>query len=457
VGRRQAYVAARSQAWRPILHGALAREAKRSISRIAASLETPSAPRIRHEELFPHSLAYGDAGIGLFFCYLARTQRAPRATAVARRRLSNALAGLGAVTMGPDLFHGFSGVLWCHEHARPFLWSGMRRTRSEANAFLQADQVLDRWVRTADSAELMFGVGGLCIYALERRGRNPRRLLRSAVQGLLRLARPREHGLAWPVPPKAAALIADDADSHGEHELATFLRAAGVYKPGVAHGTAGVLLALMSAWPIAGTARLREVMSLGANQLMLSAREKRHAAFPFVMGHADDQEQSGWCNGDLGIAAALVFVAVRLRRRDLYEFGLRVALSEAGRQRNDLEWFGRSNPILCHGHAGRAHLLNRLYQLTGISTFKSSAIAWYENVLALAQRNQGVGGFVVLERLAEPKSVAGFLMGAAGIGLSLLAGCSTVLPNWDRLLIGYPPSSAEFRVWEKAEFRGRTL
>jgi lantibiotic modifying enzyme len=98
---------------------------------------------------------------------------------------------------------------------------------------------------------------------------------------------------------------------------------------------------------------------------------------------------------------------------------------------------GAVDPGLRQGAAGIAHLCNRLFQATGEEPFADAARAGFGRVLETRRRDEGIGGFQV-----NP----GFLNGAAGIGLALLAAISAVEPAWDRLLPELIPSGPSRRA-----------
>ena len=98
---------------------------------------------------------------------------------------------------------------------------------------------------------------------------------------------------------------------------------------------------------------------------------------------------------------------------------------------------------LCHGAGGVAHLFNRMSQATGEERLAAAARSWYAAALAFRQPGLGVGGF--RSWAADPSGALGwrndpgFLEGAAGVGLALLAAVSPVDPAWDRLLLAATP------------------
>jgi hypothetical protein len=102
---------------------------------------------------------------------------------------------------------------------------------------------------------------------------------------------------------------------------------------------------------------------------------------------------------------------------------------------------------LGQGAAGIAHLRNRLFHATGEEPFADAARAGFGRILETRRPDEGIGGFKtrVLDDWGRPvwTDDPGFLNGAAGIGLALLAAISSVEPAWDRLLLEpLPPGRA---------------
>jgi hypothetical protein len=99
---------------------------------------------------------------------------------------------------------------------------------------------------------------------------------------------------------------------------------------------------------------------------------------------------------------------------------------------------GAVDPGLRQGAAGIVHLGNRLFQATGEDSFADAARAGFSRLLETRRPDEGIGGFEV--RLLDGRQRLvwtddpGFLNGAAGVGLALLAAISSVEPAWDRLL-----------------------
>jgi hypothetical protein len=77
-----------------------------------------------------------------------------------------------------------------------------------------------------------------------------------------------------------------------------------------------------------------------------------------------------------------------------------------------------------------------MHQATGEDWLADAARAWFARALDMRQPN-GVGGFLGYTPSAEApwRPETGLLTGAAGIGLALLAACTSVEPEWDRVLL----------------------
>ena len=101
---------------------------------------------------------------------------------------------------------------------------------------------------------------------------------------------------------------------------------------------------------------------------------------------------------------------------------------------------------LCHGAAGLAHIYNRAYQATGSESLRDAACTWFGRALEMRVPGQGVGGYSCFDLDSHGKYVLvdhpGFLTGAAGIGLALLAAILPVQPAWDRILLLSGPSDS---------------
>jgi hypothetical protein len=96
---------------------------------------------------------------------------------------------------------------------------------------------------------------------------------------------------------------------------------------------------------------------------------------------------------------------------------------------------------LCHGAAGLAHLLNRVYQSTGDRILGEGAKVWFARSLSMMEKRDNSGG--ILFWVDEPlvwRADRTLLNGATGLMLALTAAVSNVAPMWDRMFGLMPPS-----------------
>jgi hypothetical protein len=88
-----------------------------------------------------------------------------------------------------------------------------------------------------------------------------------------------------------------------------------------------------------------------------------------------------------------------------------------------------------------------MYQTTGDRELAEAARIWFGQVFALRRPGNAIAGFPAWDISPTGAETwvesAGFLMGAAGVGLALLGAVSPVEPAWDRLLlVSLPPLDA---------------
>jgi len=276
--------------------------------------------------------------------------------------------------------------------------------------------------------DLIGGIVGLGVYALERvPAPQARRLLEEVIDCLDQLAEQVGPGIAWrttgfPSPPDA------ERYPDGRNDL------------GMAHGAAGVV-GLLAAAQEAGIGRERTQSLLeGAVNWVLGQRlpPGQGSLFPYwaAPGERSRPARTAWCYGDPGIAVALLLAARAAGRADWEDAALETARAAS---RRPPEETGIVDCGLCHGAGGVAHIFNRLFQLSGDDEFADAARFWFAWTLEQRRPDGDLGGFLSLEtgqRAADGwRPVPGFLTGAAGIGLALLAGTSRIEPGWDRVML----------------------
>jgi hypothetical protein len=381
--------------WRPLLTGEPASRAWRIIDDIADTLADTTLGD-------DGSLLSGSAGRAIFHAYLARA-RGDDATqiALAEDALAHASEWLGGSEVGPGLFVGFTGVAWTLSHL-----PGRVLPPNEDDPAEEIDEVLESLLAESATAllpDLLYGLVGIGLYALERLPRPRARRILAAVFGALEAqATVDDTGACWWQRESDGTMVVNLGVAHGTPAVAAVL--AGAAAAGVGDGRATPLAEAAMRWWLA---RCTTAMTGG---------------LPL---HVDDQlppkpARPSWCYGSPGVAGALATSAAYLSRDDWRERALSLARHAAACPPDRIPIV---DACLCHGSSALAHLYGRLQQRTGDPVLGEAARFWLERTLNM-QRPSG----------------AGWLEGSSGVGLTLLAAVSDVEPAWDRLLIASPVS-----------------
>jgi lantibiotic modifying enzyme len=436
--------------WLPLLSGDLAAQAREAIAEIAVGLPgsppwMPGPLDAEGETAWCASLASGDAGHALFYAYLAFHQERtgeemgvradPAETAL--ELLDHATDAAAATPMNESLFSGFPGVAWVTDHlsGRLFETAG-EDPNQEVDETLLTLLSNPGWPREYD---LINGLSGLGVYALEGLPRpTAAACMERIVQRLAERADRTGEGIAWFSPPEVLPAFQREEYPYG------------LYNLGASHGVAGIIAVLGAACRTRVAAIAARRLLTGAVEWLLARRTRRkNSSQGFIFPHflhpdvASRPSRLAWCYGDLGMAATLL-VAARAAGEPAWEReALAIALQAATRS---IEGSGVRDACLCHGAAGVAHLFNRLYQATGEEPLAAAARVWFAHALKVRQPGSGVGGFRSwssdLSGVSDWRNDPGFLEGAAGVGLALLAAVSPVDPEWDRLLLAATPPAA---------------
>ncbi|HEX5715051.1 MAG TPA: lanthionine synthetase C family protein, partial [Thermoanaerobaculia bacterium] len=223
----------------------------------------------------------------------------------------------------------------------------------------------------------------------------------------------------------------------------------GYYNLGVAHGVPGVIALLADACRLGIRQHRARPLLEGAVRWLVPQHlgERRGACYPSWVEPGIEPQPSriAWCYGDPGIAATLLYAARALGMEEWESTALAIATHAARAVPEDT---GIRDAGLCHGAFGLAHIYNRIHQAAGGELFADAARQWYRLGLEMRRAEGGIAGFqswlpgpdMQLGWAADP----GFLTGAAGIGLALLAAVTSIEPEWDRLLlVAIPPRDYE--------------
>lgn len=418
-------------AWRPVLDGPAAEQASAAVEAITAGLSgaLPSvedaAPALLPRHVWLES---GRSGLALFYAYRARSSGGLGAAEEAATLLGTTLVTAPNLGLGPSLVSGVAGIGWAAAHLQRLGITADDGRAEAACAWADARiaAALDRPAEadTPDAYDLLYGLVGLGVYALERLPEpSAVTLLTRLVERLRDQAEEHPDGITWWTPP---------VHTHYPH---------GWYNLGLAHGVPGIVafLGLVCAANVA--AAIAWPLLDGAVSWLLAQRLPDEAGprFPpyLIEGTARSPSRLAWCYGDPGVAAALL-VAARAVGQPAWEQEA-IALA-VGAARLPLAESGVIDAPLCHGAVGLGHVYNRIYQATGEARLGEAARVWLERGLAMRRPGGKLGGFYALVPDTDGQTTRrvayrGILQGAAGIGLALLAATTDVEPTWDRILL----------------------
>jgi lantibiotic biosynthesis protein len=417
--------------WRPILSGATAEQALQAVETIAKAIaSTPLLPGDRDP-----SLGKGQAGLALFYSWLARTRRTAQADVMARECLDRAIEGMSTQTMNASLYGGFTGVAWATDLVDGLLDPDAEdRSETVDDALLRLLSRADEWAAPYD---LVVGLTGLGVYALRRYPRPAAiECLRRIVELLRESAQRDEQGLYWWTPP---------AELHEEWQKEY---PSGRADLGVAHGMAGPI-ALLGCIYGAGIeqATARPLLQDAVAWLFAhSVPTEASPTFPLWVapGFQPYPARCAWCYGDPGIATALLTAARGVGNAGWAQTAVALARRAADRPASET---GVVNACFCHGAAGLAHLYNRMYQATGQPTLERAAVYWLERTLAFYRRATENGDSWVRgswDAAQEERwtwTGIELVEGAAGVALVLLAAATSVEPTWDSMFLVSDPRS----------------
>jgi lantibiotic modifying enzyme len=418
--------------WKPLLDGRVADDALKAIWDIAHDL--------RSAEGRGYPTLDGDSGLAIFFAYLAQATDNDELAEAAVGCLDRALETVARQPTPPALYGGLSGPGWVLEHLQGRLLEEPPDDGDPGDdlAAILLEHLRLRQPDPSHDYDLISGLVGLGVYALEAL---PRRAaaecLEILVEHLEAISEESNGGVRWFTPPN---LLPDH-----QREVAPN----GYWNLGVAHGIPGVV-GVLTRIHAAGLARERVRPLVGkAVQWILDQQTERNgldSCIPtWIADGGDNPSRPGpaWCYGDLGVAAVLALAGRLMDEVTWVTEAVEMAKYAAARSMTP-HW--RTDTGLCHGAAGIAHLLNRIWQATGSTGIESAARHWFERLLEQRDSEQGYGGFLALHPTPEDvnqlrwEEDPTFLTGSAGIGLALMGAVFPLEPDWDRLLlVNIPP------------------
>ncbi|MFK7750121.1 MAG: lanthionine synthetase LanC family protein [Kordia sp.] len=141
-----------------------------------------------------------------------------------------------------------------------------------------------------------------------------------------------------------------------------------------------------------------------------------------------------WCYGDLGILTVLYSSGEVLKDANLKAEVVQMLLNTT--LRKDMDMSMMNDIWLCHGTVGAAHIFQRLYKTTEIADFKFAADFWFRKTLEqLDKGSPQIKASHTRSGSYARKDLTGFLIGYAGLGLSLLSKLPEADLDWDSMIL----------------------
>lgn len=397
--------------WTPLLTGADADRAlqvladlQRPFARLAARLDSRTA---RATSRRARSLSSGLPGIALACAYADAVQPDRGWSELAERTLAAALETARDIT-GVGLFSGVAGLSWVTTHLLDDAGEG---PIDGVDAI-----ILDALTRGELPFDLVSGVAGIGVYALERLPRpSAAELARAAIRILGERADHTPSGITWKTPARfvESSLRSDHPD--------------GYHNPGMAHGVAGVV-GFLAAAVRRGFSEAVPLLEPAATWLW------RHR----TLRASARRSRDAWCVGAPGMALALHATGVALDDSRWTARALELARAAAQQNPSDANLEDAS---LCHGDAGVAHVFLRLYQSTGDPVLRDAARRPLRRLVRRGRSRRTLAQ-LAYQRFTptgrRPAVVLGWLNGLAGVVLVLCAALCEAEPAWDRLLLASP-------------------
>ncbi|MEV5240429.1 lanthionine synthetase C family protein [Streptomyces cinnamoneus] len=364
-------------------------------------------------------LAGGGPGLALVYDQLDRCRPGEGWGAMADGYLAASARGTERLrTTAPGLHAGPAGMAFA---ARCLARPSPLDARAE-------DEALRRGLTRTEDAhgvawrdfDVIHGLAGTGALLLCRAGesRHAERSLRAVLTALVALCGERAGVPHWFTP---AAALRDDALRE------RFPR--GALNWGMAHGIAGPLALMALAW----SAGVRmpgqdEALRRTADRLLACRTEDAQGPdWPGITGldgtpDPRPRRTASWCYGTPGVARSLWLAGTALGDASLREtalWAMKAALCRAAGQPG-----AGPSPGLCHGLAGLLQITLRFAHDTGEAEFRRAAT---DLTVRLSRSREHEGN--------PAQDGPGFLNGAAGALLALLAATTDNAPGWDRALL----------------------
>ncbi|MFF4403376.1 lanthionine synthetase C family protein [Streptomyces sp. NPDC001404] len=403
--------------WTPAVSGKSAEAALRLVAALAGPPRATPA-RVRPD------LAGGGAGLALAYHQLDTYRPGEGWGAMADGYLTAAAAGAASTgTTGPGLYGGLSGPAF----AACSLTDRHQDLLTDLDARIAA-AATGQAARCTGGVhgvpyrifDVISGLTGTGAHLLGRAGDDPAAAgaLRAVLTALVTLSGERAGVPHWFTPVEA---LRDD------EQRSRFPR--GALNCGLSHGMAGplALLSLAMADGMRVPGQEEAVRRVVDRLLMQRIDDAWGPDWPDLAGvtgilNSTPAPHSSWCYGSPGVARSVWLAGTALDDPALQALAVRAV--KAALRRPAARRAAGTTPGLCHGLAGLLQITLRFAHDTGDPEFARAAV---ELTVQLSQCADRGGGFA--------QDGPGFLEGAAGVVLALLAATTRNAPTWDRVLL----------------------
>lgn len=392
---------------------------------IRAKLDEIAVSLTQYRESLPPGfpgLIEGKAGIALFFIYYSQFKQVQDYYDTGIELLFEVLEDAGGDQIIQTFGMGLAGIGWSIEHLvrEKLLEADTDEMLEELDPVIFRAMKLDLMKRNYD---LFHGAMGCGMYFLERFS-----------SGIKEAGAYLDHLLE-------ALNDIGERGPGGEIKWLSFLdhtRKMSGYNIGLCHGIPSIIVFLTRLFE-KGINRERTLELIqGAVTYLLRQRLTGSdfiSLFPNLALETEPPRTSrlAWCYGDPGIGIALLQAGLVCEVKEWEKEAIEILKHCTGRRglvENNVHDAG-----LCHGAVGIGHIFNRAYHYTSEPEFKEAALYWYGRALEYARFDDGIAGFKTWAHGEYRPGKPGFLEGAAGIGLGLMAAVSDREPRWDRILL----------------------
>lgn len=392
-------------------------------TRIRAKLaEIATCLAFEEEDVYPY-LFKGTSGEILFLMYYSRFTNEEYWYNCALERIEQNLELINRGDFTDSFSKGIAGLFWGIEHLieQEFIEDDFRESLVEFDHYLGQKMLAEL---SQGNFDFLDGALGITCYLLKRYPDYPNLsvYLEQLIPGLRHCAKTGEKDtLMW----------------------CTRYNSITTPNIGLSHGMSSIMILLSKL--VRANITPEQAISLlnGAVNYILSQEidpTQHGSCFPSMSIDAKFQKQLGsrmaWCYGDLGVGVGLLEAAQVTGNQAWQEKAMAVLKHSCSR--SDPATNHVHDAGLCHGSAGVAHIFRRLYLNTSNPDFSKAAAFWYGQTLNFASNPKGIAGFMPNSGPGKVTDIEGqrsFLIGVAGIGLSLIHAVSDELPAWDECLL----------------------